>query len=144
MTDTNYFFLRNSEGEITKEHMPLLFLVPLVQMAWAHGAISPREKHVIFEAAREDEIDHRSSLNDTLDKWLVYQPSRQFYDDALGAIKDTLQTMTVKDRNQKRGKIFERCRTVAAAAGGKSLMDLNHHVSAEEKALLVELEQTLS
>ena len=144
MTDTNYFADKSSQGEMTDEDMALLFLMPLVQMAWAHGAISPREKRVIFDAAREEGIDHRSSLNDTLDKWLVYQPSRVFYVDCLGLIKTTLQTMTVKERGKKRDKLFERCRTVAASAGGKSLMDVNHHISEEERELLTELEQTLS
>ena len=144
MSNTNYFLSKSSQNEMTDEDVSLLFLIPLVQMAWAHGAISPREKRVIFDAAREEGIDHRSSLNDTLDKWLVYQPSRVFYVDCLSLIKSKLQTMTVKERVKKRDKIFDRCRKVAASAGGKSLMDLNHHVSEEERELLTELEQTLS
>ena len=143
MTSTNYFVDKSSQGEMTDEDMALLFLMPLVQMAWAHGAISPREKRVIFDAAREEGIDHRSSLNDTLDKWLVYQPSRSFYVDCLGLIKSKLQTMTVKDRVKKRDRLLERCRTVAVSAGGKSLMDVNHHISEEERELLTELEQVL-
>jgi len=140
MTNTNHFVYKNSQNEMTDEDMSLLFLIPLVQMAWAHGAISPREKQVIFDAAREDGIDHRSSLNDTLDRWLVYQPSQQFYNECLGLIKSTLQTMTVQERGTKRDKIFERCRAVAASAGSKSLMDVNHYVSQEERELLTELE----
>ena len=143
MTNTNYFVDKSSQNSMTEEDMSLLFLMPLVQMAWAHGAVSPREKQVIFDAAREEGIDHRSSLNDTLDRWLVYQPSRQFYDECSDLIKITLKPMTIKLRDQKRDKIFERCRTVAASAGGKSLMDINHHISAEEKELLGELEQML-
>lgn len=143
MTNTNYFVDKSSRNLMTDEDMSLLFLMPLVQMAWAHGAISPREKRVIFDAAREEGIDHRSSLNDTLDRWLVYQPSRPFYDECSGLIKTALKTMTVKVRDQKRDKIVERCRTVAASAGGKSLMDINHHVSTEERELLGELEHLL-
>ena len=144
MTNTNYFVHKSSQNEMTDEDMSLLFLIPLVQMAWEHGAISPREEQVIFDAAREEGIDHRSSLNDTLGKWLVYQPSQHFYDECLGLIKITLRAKTVKERKQIRDKIFDRCRKVAASAGGKSLMDVNHHVSEEERELLTELEQTLS
>jgi len=143
MNDTNYFVDKSSQNEMSDEDLSLLFLIPLVQMAWAHGAISPREKQVIFDAAREEGIDHRSSLNDTLDKWLVYQPSQQFYNECSGLIKSRLQTIMVKERDQKRDKIFERCRAVAASAGGKSLMDVNHHVSQEERELLNELEHLL-
>lgn len=144
MTNTNYFADKSSPDKMSDEDMSLLFLMPLIQMAWAHGAISPREKQVIFDAAREEGIDHRSSLNDTLNKWLVYQPSQQFYDECLSLIRNTLQTMTVKEREPKRDKMFERCRIVAASAGGKSPMDVDHHISREEKELLTELEQILS
>ena len=143
MTNINYFFNKSSQNEMTDEDLSLLFLIPLVQMAWAHGAISPREEQVIFEAAREEGIDHRSSLNDTLGKWLVYQPSQQFYSECLGLIKNMLQAMTVKEREQKCDKLLERCRTVAVSAGGKSSMDVNHHISSEEKELLTELEHLL-
>ena len=143
MSNTNYFLSKSSQNEMTDEDVSLLFLIPLVQMAWAHGAISPREKQVIFTAARKDGIDHRSALNETLDKWLVYQPSRQFYDECLGLIKKELEIMTVKERIKNRERIFGRCREVAAAAGGKSLMDVNHHVSEEERELLAELEHLL-
>lgn len=144
MNDTNYFFQKGTQNEMTDEDLSMLFLMPLVQMAWAHGAISPREKQIIFEAAREENIDERHALNDTLDQWLVYQPSRRFFDECLSLIKNTLQAMTVKEREQKRDKIFERCRRVASAAGDKSLMDVNHRISPEEKELLTTMMQSLN
>jgi len=141
MITTNYFADKSSQNEMSDEDISLLFLIPLVQMAWAHGAISPREKQVIFDAAREEGIDHRSSLNDMIDNWLVYQPGRQFYDECLLLIATTLREMTVRERQQKRNKLLDRCRTVAASAGDRSPMDTNHRISPEEKELLAELEE---
>ena len=141
--NANYFADKSSQSEMLDEDMSLLFLIPLVQMAWAHGAISPREKQVIFDAAREEGIDHRSSSNDTIDNWLVYQPSRQFYDECLLLLQSKLQTMTVKERDQKRHRILTRCQTVAASAGDRSPMDTNHRISPEEKELMAELEEML-
>ncbi len=143
MINTNYFADKSSQNEMTDEDTSLLFLIPLVQMAWVHGAISPREKQVIFDAAREEGIDHRSSLNDTIDNWLVYQPSRQFYDECLLLIQTELQSMTVKERDQKRNKLLTRCQTVAASAGDRSPLDVNHRISLEEKELLAELKEIL-
>ena len=49
-------------GELDENEGKLLFLVPLVQVAWAHGAISPRERQLVFEAARAEGIDERDAL----------------------------------------------------------------------------------
>lgn len=117
----------------------ILFLVPLIQMAWAHGAISPREKRVIFDAAREDGIDERHRFNETLDRWLVYQPSAKFFGDCLKQIEERKKMMTVKEREQIRKKVLSRCRRVAETAGDSSPMDTDHRVSSEEKILLDEL-----
>lgn len=132
-----------NKNDLSETEETLLFLVPLVQTAWAHGAIASRERHLIFEAARQDSIDARDPINDTLEKFLVYQPSRDFFDECLSLINQKLSQMTVKERNEMRRKIITRCQTVAASAGDKSPMDLNNHISAEEKFLLERFEEIL-
>ena len=132
----------SSKNELHKKSM--LFLVPLVQTAWAHGAVSPREKQVIFEAAREDGIDETHDFNTELDRWLIYQPSREFFDECLKQIESELRAMTVKKRGEKLEMLLRRCERVAASAGDKSRMDINHAVSVEEKNLLAAIKQTLS
>lgn len=131
------------QTELSEIEPAFLYLMPLVQIAWAHGAISPREKRKIFDAARADRIDERSPLNDTLADLLKYQPSRAFFDDCLSQIAEDLRRMTVRERTDLREKILHRCREVAASAGEKSLMDLNHHISSEERNLLEWFEEIL-
>jgi len=130
------------QTELSEMEPAFLHLMPLVQIAWAHGAISPREKQKIFDAARADQIDERSALNDTLADLLKYQPSQSFFDDCLSLIAENLRQMTVRERIELREKILHRCREVAAA-GEKSLMDLNHHISPEELNLLGWFEEIL-
>ena len=125
--------------KLSAAEMPLLFLVPLVETAWAHGAIARNEKHLIFTAAREEQIDEKHFLNKTLDELLVYQPGRQFFDDCLSLIKSELAAMTVKERKLKSSKIVKRCQKIAAAAGGNSVMDLDKTVSPEEREVLARL-----
>ena len=138
----NRTFTENNDLVVLSE-TSILFLVPLIQTAWAHGAISPREKQLIFDSAREDGIEERHHLNHILDRWLVYQPSASFFADCLGQIRERLRLMTVKERELTRTKILDRCRNVAETAGGKSPMDINHHISREEKELLEELQEML-
>ncbi len=130
--------------KLSAAEMPLLFLVPLVETAWAHGAIARNEKYLIFTAAREERIDEKHFLNETLDELLVYQPGQQFFDDCLSLIKSELSGMTVKEREPKRSKLINRCRRIAAAAGGNSVMDLDKTVSPEEREVLARLASELN
>ena len=134
---------KTTSDEWDKNNLQLLLLVPLVQTAWAHGAIARSEKNLIFEAAREDEIDARSPLNDQLDYWLVYQPSRKFFVDCLDKIMAVLQSMTVLEREAIKTKIINRCRRIAGSAGGNSSMDVSSFISPEEEETLSEIAQKL-
>ena len=116
----------------------LLFLVPLVQVAWSHGIVSKREKHLIFEAARADGIDERHSHNNTLDKWLNDQPSRQFYNDSLERLSAILHRMTVRERESEREKLLSRCTRVAAVTNDERF-DCDGSISAEERGLLAQI-----
>ncbi len=73
--------------KLSDPEMPLLFLVPLIETAWAHGAIARNEKQLIFTAAREEQIDEKHPLNGTLDELLIYQPGQQFFDGCLSLSK---------------------------------------------------------
>jgi hypothetical protein len=128
---------------LSETEMPLLFLVPLVETAWAHGAIARSEKQLIFTAAREEEIDEKHPLNEMLDELLVYQPGRQFFDYSRSLIKSRLAAMTVKERELKRSKLIKRCREIAAAAAGNSVMDVDKSTSPEEREVLARLADEL-
>ena len=138
---------RRSRGRgrerLSQTEMPLLFLVPLVETAWAHGAVARREKHLIFTAAREENIDEKHPLNDTLDELLVYQPGQQFFGECLSLIKSALAAMTVKEREPTRVKLIKRCREIAAAAAGNSVMDVDKSISPEEREVLARLASEL-
>lgn len=116
----------------------LLFLVPMVQVAWAHGIVSGREKRMVFDAAREDGIDVKDPLNDTLNEWLIYQPSRRFFDECLEQLRQILQEMTVKDRESAKSKLISRCTKVAGIAGDERL-DTDGYISAEELQTLARI-----
>ncbi|MBX7170477.1 MAG: hypothetical protein K1X72_05925 [Pyrinomonadaceae bacterium] len=139
----NVFTDVESIDELSEQEKSLLFLTPLIQTAWVCGGVSPREKQVIYKAAREESIDERHQFNDIIDEWLKYQPSQIFFDDCIALINNSLEKMTVKERNLLKTKILQRCNQVAASAGGKSLMDINHHISPNEEHLLNRLREVL-
>lgn len=130
--------------KLSQAEMPLLFLVPLIETAWAHGAIARNEKYLIFTAARKEQIDEKHPLNETLDELLVYQPGQQFFDDCLSLIKSELTEMTVKERDATRSKLIKRCREIAEAASSNSVMDVDKSVSPEEREVLARLTSELN
>ena len=134
---------RRCGAQMTENELPLLFLVPLVQTAWAHDAISAREKRVIFDAARREGVDERSPLNETLGDWLMYQPGKRFFDECLRLIEEQLREMTVKEREQARKQIYKRCHAVAAASGDARRADVRHFVSPEEEQSLAGIAEAI-
>jgi hypothetical protein len=116
----------------------LLFLAPLVQVAWAHGVVSGRERHLIFKAAREDEIDERSPLNESLHEWLTNQPSRRFFDRCLDRLGKMLREMTVREREERRSQLLARCRSIAQVSDDERF-DCGEGISSEERRLLEEI-----
>lgn len=135
---------RGGRKNLCESEMSLLFLAPLVETAWAHGAVARSEKQLIFEAARAEGIDEKNALNETLDDLLMYQPGREFFDSCLKLIKAELASMTVKTRELKLAKLVKRCRRIAAAAGGNSAMDVDKFTSPEERAVLTRLTAELN
>ncbi len=121
-------------GNLTIEQRHL-FLVPLVQVAWGHGIVSTREKHLIYKAAREDGIDERHPLNDTLGDLLINQPSRRFFDDCLEQLSEILFRMTVSERGRNRSKLISRCTQVAEVTGDERF-DTDGGISDEERQSL--------
>ncbi len=140
---TNLFLNTESTDELTNDEISLLYLMPLIQMAWICGAVSPREKHVIFSAARLAAIDELHEFNNVIDEFLVYQPSRSFFEKCLLLINTRFENMTVKERTEAKAIILQRCRQVAESAGEKSSMDTNHVVSPEETHLLNRFKEIL-
>ena len=138
-------FFRNTiseRGTLADDERTLLFILPLIQVAWAHGAISPREALAIFEIAREDGIDPTHWFNEKIDSFLVYQPSAKFFEDSIDLINETLAQLTVKEREEQVATLLRRCEKVAAAAGDRDPMDVNHRISVEEEGVLASLYAT--
>jgi hypothetical protein len=140
---TDLFLNAESTDELKTEEISLLYLMPLIQMAWICGAISPHEKQVIFSAARLEGIDELHEFNNVIDEFLTYQPSQVFFDKCLLLINTGFENMTVKERKKIKETILQGCNQVAASAGDKSQMDTNHIVSPEESHLLNRLKELL-
>jgi hypothetical protein len=124
----------------TPETVMLLHLVPLVQMAWADGRVSERERALIVEAARARGVEVDSHADRQLADWLMSRPPERLFDRTLRAIRAFLQASPAGERQASEHELLSLCTAIASASGGLLGMGA---VSAQERALLARLTSEL-
>jgi hypothetical protein len=107
----------------------LLHLVPLIEVGWADGHISSKERELIIEAARLRGVTEGSPAYDQLNGWLTNRPKAEHLDQILSIIRRLLEA---EQTGPGQGVLEDSIR-VAKASGG--ILGLAK-VSDEEQALL--------
>ncbi len=116
-----------------------LSLVPLVEVAWADGAIDEKERRAVLAAAEGNGVTSGSPARALLESWLAAKPGPELlrtwgeYTVAMcGALEPAQREALAQD-------ILGRARAVAEAAGG--ILGMGRKVSDAEARALAELEQ---
>jgi hypothetical protein len=115
----------------TPETVSLLPLVPIIQVAWAEGGITPAERRLLLELARDRGIEAGSAADKQLSDWLDRRPSADVFSRATRLIGAMLATEAPRDLNAE--DLVKHCERIAAASGG--ILGIGR-VSAEERATL--------
>jgi len=115
-----------------------LSLVPLVEVAWADGAVEARERDAILTAAAEQGIAPGSPSRTLLEGWLGVRPDAALFA-TWGAYATELAAQLGADqRAALRAEIVERARVIAESAGGMLRLG---RVSDAEKRVIEALEK---
>lgn len=96
----------------------LLFLVPVIQVAWIDGAVTEKEREAIIEIARQRGMESDSPSESMLHDWLNNRPSEEFFDRTLSLIRNILETRPKVVRNIRGQTLAHYCNAVASASGG--------------------------
>jgi hypothetical protein len=102
----------------TPDTVLLLHLVPLVQMAWAEGGVSDRERTLILEAARARGVEEGSDAAQQLAQWLAARPSDRFFETTLRAIGAILEGQPAAEREAAGRDLLAYSSAIASASGG--------------------------
>lgn len=124
----------------TPETLSLLHVVPLVQMAWAEGHVSMRERDLIIEAARARGIESGSAADQMLAGWLAARPSGELFTTTMRAIGAMLASRPQEEREAGTKDLLSYLSSIATASGGVLGFGA---VSAEERAVLARITQEL-
>jgi hypothetical protein len=129
---------------VTRDTAPAFLLAPLVQVAWAEGEITERERTTVLRLAGARGVEENSPAHAQLREWLRERPPDVVFDTALEAIKVGLAVLPPGEREERIKRIVQACHEVAEASGGLArLLGLGSAVSGEEASLLDTLTATL-
>jgi hypothetical protein len=116
---------------------PAFLLAPLVQVAWAEGKITDRERETVLRLAATRGVEEGSPAHAQLLKWLQDRPSDDLFDTAMEVIRGGLALLSPGEREERLKRIVQACQEVAEASGGLAkVLGLGSGVSGEEEAVL--------
>ncbi len=118
-----------------KKTVRILHLVPLIQVAWADGAVDAEEKTAILAAASKNGVDESSEAYEFLSLLITHQPTKTFFDRTHAVIANLLE-----NKEAKRDEILKDIEGVAQASGGLFGMG---KISTSERELITELKSIL-
>jgi hypothetical protein len=129
---------------VTLDTGAAFLLAPLVQVAWAGGAVTDREREKVLRIATERGIETSAPAYTQLQEWLRTRPPDAVFDTAIETIKTGLSVLTPAEQADRVKRIVDACREVASASGGLGrLLGLGTGVSSEEESILDVIAATL-
>jgi hypothetical protein len=124
----------------TPETVMMLYLVPVIQTAWAEGGVSQKERDLIVKAARSRGITEGTPCDQQLNMWLSIRPSDEVFEKSLRAIRTILQAQSADAREASEKDLLSLATAIAAASGG--IVGFRA-VSEEERQILAHISDEL-
>ena len=124
----------------TPETVMMLYLVPVIQTAWAEGGVSQKERDLIVKAARSRGITEGTPCDQQLNIWLSTRPSDEMFEKSLRAIRTILQAQPADARDASEKDLLSLATAIASASGG--IVGFRA-VSAEERQILSHISDEL-
>lgn len=115
----------------------VMSLYPIVEVAWADGAIDEREKKVIADLAKTIGLQAGSSAYHYLTDWLAEKPEPKWHDLWAAYVQALVARMSADDKALLKATVLGRARVVAEVSGG--FLGLAFRVSNTEQAVLDKL-----
>jgi hypothetical protein len=110
-----------------------LSLVPLIEVAWADGAIQDNERTSILQGAHGKGLEQGTDGYELLQTWLAKQPSDELFTAWEAYIKALASQLNDEQNRLLKNQIVGFAKMIAAAAGG--LLGFGKVSATEEKVL---------
>jgi hypothetical protein len=114
----------------------LMPIVPLVQVAWAEGGVTAKERNLLLEIAEGRGIAPDTPAYQQLLDWLEREPPQEFYDNTLRGLRILIHAIPDDLRKASRESLVEYCAQIAEVSGG--ILGFGK-VSEEERSLIARI-----
>jgi hypothetical protein len=112
----------------------LLYQIPLVQVAWANGKVTAREREWVLKLAGLRGAAPERPAYQQLTEWLENRPSDDFFQTSLRIIGYLLDTLPEKERQSARLNMVNFCTQIAVVSGG--ILGFGNKISEAERAVI--------
>lgn len=125
--------------KLNRETVAALALFPLIEVAWADGAVDTKESAAVLEAAHQSGILKGSSAHTLIEGWLKLKPPAALHTAWFNYLLALCAGMTADDKAMLKNELLGKARLVAEASGG--ILGLGSKVSKAEHDTLKKLEE---
>jgi hypothetical protein len=106
------------QAGVRTETLAAVALVPLIEVAWCDGTVSPEESDAVLNAAVGQGIQPNSAAYEMLKRWLDAPPEPRIIAVWHDYVREMARRMPKESVVSMKKTIMNRARQVAAAAGG--------------------------
>lgn len=134
---------KGAELGYAPEKLPLLFLVPFVQVAWAEGFVQANEQKAILRFAANLNINADHSDYEKLLGWFDERPAEEFFARSIEDLRELLAGIPPKQAARLRTMLQFGCLEVAQASGDIGLLRGRSSIRREERQQLEHIGERL-
>ena len=127
---------------LTADTVSLLPLVPVVELAWAEGGITPAERQGIVSLARSRGITEGSAADVRLNSWMASRPTPEQFARATRVMSALLDSGAPLAKDLSADQLVKYCEQIASASGGLFGLPFRA-ISMEERDVLARITNDL-
>jgi hypothetical protein len=106
------------EAGVRAETLTAVTLIPMVEVAWCDGSVSPEERGAVLNAAAKVGIHPDTASYDLLSQWLHDRPDSHIIAAWKDYVTEVSRLMPKESLAEFKRNMIDRCTRVAEAAGG--------------------------
>lgn len=118
----------------TRETLSLVYLAPIVYVAWAEGSVTEGERARVLEIARERGIESGTPAYEKLVDWLTQRPADEVLETSIGIVQTVMHARAPLEEAAEKAEMVADIKRVIDATG--DILLLWHTMSANEKTAL--------
>jgi hypothetical protein len=103
---------------IKGETLAAVVTIPMVEVAWCDGAVSPAERAAVLNAAGKQGLKPGTAPYELLERWLIDRPDSRIVAAWKEYVRELAKLMPKETIDAMHKTVMERCVSVAEAAGG--------------------------